>query len=55
LTSQLLGTFSGLLAEIFALILWVTARHRFNDADQRAKYGAALWLGLTGVISAFLW
>lgn len=55
-TSQLIGSLCAILAEIFALILWVTARHRYNDSDSpgRAKYGAALWLGLSGAIVAFI-
>ena len=45
-----------MIAETFALILWVTARHRYNASDQpgRATYGPALWLGLAGAIIALL-
>jgi hypothetical protein len=51
-----MGSISAIVAEIFALILWVTARHRFNDNESRnrATYGAALWLGLVGAVIAFI-
>ena len=53
---QLIGSLSAILAEILALVLWVTARHRYNDSDSpgRATYGAALWLGMAGAIVAFV-
>lgn len=53
---QLIGSISAIVAEIFALICWVTARHRFdqNDGPGRATYGAALWLGLVGAITGFI-
>ncbi|WVQ95290.1 hypothetical protein IAU59_002385 [Kwoniella sp. CBS 9459] len=58
-TTALLGSLFAILAEIFALILFVRARNRFNDTgggdgEERAKYGAALWLGMVGAIAAFL-
>ncbi|OCF35830.1 hypothetical protein I317_05104 [Kwoniella heveanensis CBS 569] len=53
-TTALLGSLFAILAEIFALILLVRARNRFDDIGLRAKYGAALWLGMVGAISAFL-
>ncbi|KAK8854479.1 hypothetical protein IAR55_003217 [Kwoniella newhampshirensis] len=58
-TTALLGSLVSILAEIFALILWVNARHRFDrhnntDATARAKYGAALWTGLIGATLSFL-
>ncbi|EIW65637.1 hypothetical protein TREMEDRAFT_66360 [Tremella mesenterica DSM 1558] len=53
-TMSLLGFIFSLLAEIFALILWVQARHRYDAEGVRATYGAALWIGLAGLILAFL-
>ncbi|WVF67706.1 hypothetical protein IAT40_002465 [Kwoniella sp. CBS 6097] len=53
-TTALLGSLFAILAEIFALILFVRARNRFDDIGSRAKYGAALWLGLIGAIAGFL-
>ncbi|WVW85212.1 hypothetical protein I302_107250 [Kwoniella bestiolae CBS 10118] len=53
-TAALLGSFMAILAESFALALFVTARKRYDDQGIRATYGAALWLGLIGAISAFL-
>lgn len=52
-TSALLGTLLAILAETFALVLWVHARHVFDDVWE-AKYGAALWTGLVGTICAAL-
>ncbi|OCF57830.1 hypothetical protein L486_05295 [Kwoniella mangroviensis CBS 10435] len=53
-TTALLGSFMAILAESFALSLFVIARRKYDDQGIRAKYGAALWLGLVGAISAFL-
>lgn len=50
---QVIAFLFGLLAEIFALINWVGARLSFNSRDIEADYGAALWLGLVGVILNF--
>ncbi|ALO69258.1 hypothetical protein CNG00305 [Cryptococcus deneoformans JEC21] len=52
-TSALLGTLLAILAETFALVVWVHARHVFDDVWE-AKYGAALWTGLVGTICAAL-
>ena len=54
LTPQLPVGASAIAGEIFALILWITARHRFDSVDIRAQYSAGLWLGLAGAIIAFL-
>ncbi|WWC63698.1 uncharacterized protein I303_106303 [Kwoniella dejecticola CBS 10117] len=53
-TAALLGTLSAILAEAFALVLFVQGRRRFNGVGIQAQYGAALWLGLVGTIAAFL-
>ncbi|WVQ79568.1 hypothetical protein IAT38_001667 [Cryptococcus sp. DSM 104549] len=52
-TTALLGTLFALLAEAFALVLWVKARHAYDDEGTRATYGASLWLGLVGTLAAF--
>lgn len=51
-TAALLGL--AIFAEAFALVLWVHARHAFDDDIWEAKYGAALWTGLVGTIFASL-
>jgi len=51
---QILGTLIAMIAEIFALAHWVTARRRFNTNGVDADYGAALWMGLTAAIIAFI-
>lgn len=53
-TAALLGTLLAIFAEAFALVLWVHARHAFDDDIWEAKYGAALWTGLVGTIFAAL-
>lgn len=53
-TAALLGTLHAIFAEAFALVLWVHARHAFDDDIWKAKYGAALWTGLVGTIFAAL-
>ncbi|WWC90338.1 uncharacterized protein L201_005271 [Kwoniella dendrophila CBS 6074] len=53
-TTALLGSLFAILSEIFALILFVLARQKFKDNGIRATYGASLWLGLIGAITAFL-
>ncbi|WVQ90754.1 hypothetical protein IAS59_004535 [Cryptococcus gattii] len=53
-TAALLGTLLAIFAEAFALVLWVHARHAFDDDIWEAKYGAALWTGLVGTIFASL-
>ncbi|OXC65584.1 cytochrome C assembly protein [Cryptococcus neoformans] len=52
-TTALLGALLAILAEAFALILWVHARHVFDDVWE-ARYGAALWTGLVGTLCAAL-
>ncbi|ORY32173.1 hypothetical protein BCR39DRAFT_493143 [Naematelia encephala] len=54
-TTALFGSIIAIIAEIFALVNWVQARHKYDDHQgQRARYGSALWLGLVGAITAFL-
>ncbi|OXG16769.1 cytochrome C assembly protein [Cryptococcus neoformans Tu259-1] len=52
-TTALLGALLAILAAAFALILWVHARHVFDDVWE-ARYGAALWTGLVGTLCAAL-
>ncbi|WRT68759.1 uncharacterized protein IL334_005739 [Kwoniella shivajii] len=52
-TTALLGSLMAILAEAFALVLFVNAKRKHNDNGIQAKYGAALWLGLVGAITAF--
>lgn len=52
-TTALLGTLLAILAEAFALVLWVHTRHVFDDVWE-ARYGAALWTGLVGTLCAAL-
>ncbi|KAL7422564.1 hypothetical protein Q5752_003212 [Cryptotrichosporon argae] len=45
-TFKTIGALLAVLAEIFALVLWSTARHRFRARGEAATYGSALWIGL---------
>ncbi|ODN77304.1 hypothetical protein L198_08039 [Cryptococcus wingfieldii CBS 7118] len=52
-TSCVLAVLSAILAEIFALVLWVRAKHDFQGdgwVGWEAGYGAGLWIGLVGCI-----
>jgi hypothetical protein len=51
---KILGTLISMIAEIFALAHWVTAKKRFNTNGVEADYGAALWMGLAAAIIAFI-
>ncbi|ORX38202.1 hypothetical protein BD324DRAFT_679962 [Kockovaella imperatae] len=46
------GALTALVAEIFALVLFVTARNRFHESAIDTAYGPALWLGIAGFICA---
>jgi len=43
-----------IIAEIFALALWVNARQRFIAEGIEVTYGSALWMGLAACILAFI-
>lgn len=45
-TAALAALLFATLAETFALIVWVKAKARYARAEEGARYGAALWLGL---------